>query len=165
MNEHPVTCMLMINRLKTLSLSSPPETAAMMPSVHLTTPCLQFRGVSDSLAKHHLEGSECCLIHADYQRVGREGVWLNPNVRVGYNPAAYEAVNPDNGGLWPTWREKVRGVWQNRLSRWPSRLSEKWQVKRQVRAWEAEKEENHEQALGCLINEMQVLVENGWQHV
>jgi hypothetical protein len=129
---------------------------------------LRFRGVSDSLARHHLEGSECCLIHADYHRADSEGVWLNPNVRVGYNPGAYEAVNPQYGGVWPTWREKVKGAWQNRLSRWlvwPRRLSEKWQVKRKVRAWEAEQEENHEEALHCLINEMQVLVENGWQHV
>jgi hypothetical protein len=134
---------------------------------YASTP-LRFRGVSDSLARHHLEGSECCLIHADYRREDGEGVWLNPNVRVGYNPEAYEAVNPQHGDVWPTWREKVKGVWQNRLSRfivWPKRLSEKWQVKRRVRAWEAEKEENHEEALHCLINEMQVLVENGWQHV
>lgn len=129
---------------------------------------LRFRGVADSLAKYHLEGSECCLIHADYQRVDDEGVWLNPNVRVGYNPYAYETVNPQYGGVWPTWREKVKGVWQNRLSRWlvwPRRWSEKLQVKRRVRAWEAEGKDNHEEALHCLINEMQVLVENGWQHV
>src|SRR5438270_8111059 len=28
-------------------------------------PPLSFRGIPDSLAIHHLEGSECCLIHAD----------------------------------------------------------------------------------------------------
>jgi hypothetical protein len=87
---------------------------------------------------------------------------------VGYNPAAYKSVNPQYGGMWPTWREKVKGVWQNRLSRWfvwPRRWSEKMRVEWRVRAWEAENEGNHEEALHCLINEMQVLVENGWQHV
>ncbi len=130
------------------------------------SPPLRFRAVSDSLAKQHLEGSECCLIHADYRKT--HGVWLNPNVRVGYKPEAYEAVNPQDGRFWPTWREKVKGVWLNRLARWfawPRRAAEKLLVIRRVREWEAAHEGNHEEALHCLINEMQVLVENGWQHV
>jgi hypothetical protein len=31
---------------------------------HIKAP-LRFRGISDSLAKYHLEASECCLIHFD----------------------------------------------------------------------------------------------------
>ncbi|BAE60536.1 unnamed protein product [Aspergillus oryzae RIB40] len=42
-------------------------------------PPLKFRGISDSLAKSHLEGSECCLIHADNPLSREKGVWLNPN--------------------------------------------------------------------------------------
>ncbi|KAJ4396833.1 hypothetical protein N0V93_001055 [Gnomoniopsis smithogilvyi] len=44
---------------------------------------LRFRAIPDSLADFHLEGSECCLIHADNPLSAREssGVWLNPNRR------------------------------------------------------------------------------------
>ena len=45
------------------------------------SPPLSFRGIPDSLAVHHLEGSECCLIHADNELSTVKGVWLNPNVR------------------------------------------------------------------------------------
>ena len=57
-------------------------------------PPLRFRGVPDSLAKAHVEGSECCLIHEDNAAVrAAKGVWLNPNVRVAYNATSYSAVN------------------------------------------------------------------------
>ncbi|KAH0280929.1 hypothetical protein KCU91_g636, partial [Aureobasidium melanogenum] len=39
------------------------------------TPRLIFRGVSDSLAKLHVEGSECCLIHTDNPLSAEQGVW------------------------------------------------------------------------------------------
>lgn len=132
------------------------------------TPPLRFRGVSDSLAKHHLEGSECCLIHADNGRAGGDGVWLNPNVRVGYNLTAYYAVNPPNGRSLPTSWQKVHGIWQNRLARWfgwPRRMSERWYARRKLDEWEAEEEGNHEPGLTCLVNEMQVLFQSGWMHV
>jgi len=132
------------------------------------SPPLRFRGVSDSLAKYHLEGSECCFIHTDHQRLESQGVWVNPNVRVGYNQTAYDAVNPPDGGRWPTASERVSGVWQNRLGRWfgwPRRVLERMQVRSRVRMWEAEKEGNHEKGVNCLINEMQVLFESGWMHV
>lgn len=44
---------------------------------------LTFRGIPDDLASLHLEGSECCLIHADNPLSHSKGVFLNPNVRVG----------------------------------------------------------------------------------
>ena len=53
---------------------------------------LRFRGISDSLAELHLEGSECCLIHQDNPLTAKHGVWLNPNVRVGYNKEAYDKM-------------------------------------------------------------------------
>ncbi|EGS21769.1 uncharacterized protein CTHT_0036360 [Thermochaetoides thermophila DSM 1495] len=55
---------------------------------------LKFRGIDDSLAVYHLEGSECCLIHADNPASRTKGVFLNPAVRVGYNRKAYETVHP-----------------------------------------------------------------------
>ncbi|KAL9070523.1 MAG: hypothetical protein Q9161_004820 [Pseudevernia consocians] len=58
---------------------------------------LKFRGVPDSLALHHVEGSECCLIHVDNPLTQSHGVWLNPNVRVGYSPEAYAAASGQTG--------------------------------------------------------------------
>jgi hypothetical protein len=34
-----------------------------------------------------------------------------------------------------------------------------------VKYWESSRKQNHEPGGFCLINEMQVLVENGWAHV
>lgn len=130
------------------------------------SPPLRFRGVSDSLAKHHLEGSECCLIYGDMPQKDR-GIWLNPNVRVGYNATAYANVHPVNGA-WPDGSEKFWGMWRNRMSRWLGGLSrsiERSSVKKKVRRWEAEKNGNKETGVHCLINEMQVLFESGWKHV
>jgi hypothetical protein len=135
-------------------------------------PPIRFRGVPDSLAAHHLEGSECCLIHVDNELSAKKGVWLNPNVRVAYNAEAYKVVNPERG-VWPSKKERVKGIWRNRLVRWtrfPWRYLERYIVDRRLRSWRKEaqgkiegglhQDENH-----CLINEMQVLVENGWAHV
>ncbi|OAQ97990.1 hypothetical protein LLEC1_03544 [Akanthomyces lecanii] len=77
-----------------------------MPADPFVSPTkLRFRGIPDSLALQHLEGSECCLIHAD-------------------NPLS-----------------KTLGAWQK------------------------EDSARHEPGVFCLINEMQVLAENGWAHV
>jgi hypothetical protein len=72
-------------------------------------PPLRFRGISDSLAAYHLEGSECCLIHADNELSTAKGIWLNPNVRVLYNPEADKAVNP-KAERWPNKGEKLKGI-------------------------------------------------------
>jgi len=53
-----------------------------------SSPALQFRGLPDTPAAHHLEASECCLIHMDNPLSAQKGVYLNTNVRVGYNPKA-----------------------------------------------------------------------------
>lgn len=131
-------------------------------------PPLRFRGVSDSLAKHHLEGSECCFIYSDMERKKYQGVWVNPNVRVGYNATAYAYVHPSNGAPWPDGSEKFWGIWRNRWSRWfggLTRAIERRTVKKRVEAWEAEEVGNSEKALHCLIDEMQVMFESGWKHV
>jgi len=138
---------------------------------------LRFRGIEDGLAEYHLEGSECCLVHADNtarleEGGGGEGVWLNPNVRVGYNPEAYVAVNPGGGrGKWPAGLRRVRGVWENRMGRafvWPRRWMERREVRGRVAEWERKGEEGQERretGEWCLINEMQVLAGAGWVHV
>lgn len=140
------------------------------------SPPLAFRGIPDSLAESHLEGSECCLIHADNALSAEKGVWLNPAVRVGYNAPAYEAVNPGPGIPWPSASERVMGMWRNRWARAvraPRRVSERLVVRSRIRAWEKEgkegegwrEEDREEPGEWCLVNEMQVLAENGWAHV
>jgi hypothetical protein len=129
---------------------------------------LRFRGIPDSLAKYHLEASECCLIHVDNPLTAAHGVWMNPHVRVAYTPAAYDAVAGGAGGrLWPTWADRLRGVWRNRFVRWTtSTWARRQRVMARVAKWQAEDAaRHHEPGLNCLVNEMQVLVANGWAHV
>ncbi|KOS16723.1 hypothetical protein ESCO_004710 [Escovopsis weberi] len=126
---------------------------------------LRFRGVPDSLAAHHLEASECCLIHADNPLSRTAGVFVNPRVRVGYNPEAYALTHPGAGTWVPAW-DIFRGLWASRIRRWTAALTlEGWIVRRRVARWEAEAEGNREPGEFCLVNEMQVIVENGWAHV
>jgi hypothetical protein len=146
-------------------------------------PPLSFRGTSDDLAKERVEGSECCLVHADNWRLREEkGVWINPNVRVSYNLTTYENVNPGAGreGVsrlegrqkWPGKREAVTGVWSNRGMRWfgwVAAWGEAKVVRRRVEKWVKKGkvlgEEREEKGQECLVNEMQVLYQNGWMHV
>jgi Cryptococcal mannosyltransferase 1 len=125
---------------------------------------LRFRGIQDSLAISHLEGSECCLIHADNPLTSERGLWLNPNVRVGYNPEAYAAVHKDDS--WLSASEIVYGLWKNRLKRWfTTSWFTQWVVQRRLASWLSKSRDNSEPGTYCLINEMQVLVWNGWAHL
>jgi hypothetical protein len=136
---------------------------------------LQFRGIDDSLAAYHLEGSECCLIHADNPASRARGVYMNPNVRVGYRQTAYDQVHPHGGSSWLSLYQIWTGLWRNRLARW---LTTPWlkefRVSRRVRSWEKkgrsggdgkQEEPREEPGQFCLINEMQVVVYNGWAHI
>ena len=130
-------------------------------------PPIRFRGIPDSLAAHHLEASECCLIHADNELSQKQGVWLNPNVRVSYNAEADKIVRPKSG-QWPSRSERVRGIWNNRLERWtgsPWRYLERSLVNKKIQLWQNEQNEDHSNGTFCIVNEMQVLVDNGWAHV
>ncbi|GKT55337.1 polysaccharide export protein [Colletotrichum tofieldiae] len=129
---------------------------------------LEFRAVPDSLAEgKHLEASECCLIHVDNPLSKSLGVFVNPRVRVGYSPEAYEGTHPKGGGgSWLSVWRIVMGTWEARIRRLATsdRVKE-WVVKKRVREWEAEGEGREEKGVDCLINEGQVLVYNGWAHV
>ena len=139
---------------------------------------LAFRGIGDELAGRHLEGSECCLVHADNPFSETRGVWVNPRVRVGYSGKAYEGVHAAGWDgkvkgtepLWPKSRDVVWGVWSNRIRRWTRsvRMKER-RVAKRVRKWVEQGrklgDERVEKGIYCLINEMQVLRENGWAHV
>ncbi|KAI9036511.1 glycosyltransferase family 69 protein [Aspergillus affinis] len=123
---------------------------------------LRFRGISDSLAQEHLEGSECCLIHADNPLSTLSGVFVNPRVRVGYHGAAYEAVHP--GEQWLTTWNIWAGLWENRLRRWSGVNRSRREVQKRVAQWEL-KHGQEERGSFCLIDEMQVLRPWGWAHV
>ncbi|KAH8591946.1 cryptococcal mannosyltransferase 1-domain-containing protein [Bisporella sp. PMI_857] len=143
---------------------------------------LKFRGISDSLASWHVEGSECCLIHADNPLSEKLGVWLNPNVRVSYSIPNYDRINPSSHS-WPSNWGVIAGIWGNRLARWIGRLtlwSENAVIRRRVNKWvkggrkgeheggmrEVEMNEmRKEPGVECLVNEMQILYDNGWGHV
>ncbi|KAF2118219.1 polysaccharide export protein [Lophiotrema nucula] len=125
------------------------------------TPALKFRGIDDGLAELHLEGSECCIVHADNPLSKVLGVYINPNVRVGYNQRAYDTINA--APLWQSTTERIRAIWKLRLAFVLARLqstTESMTVNRRLKQWG-----NPEPGRHCLINEMQVLVDNGWKHL
>ncbi|KAB8303390.1 hypothetical protein EYC80_004819 [Monilinia laxa] len=132
---------------------------------------LKFRGVSDSLAPKHVEGSECCLIHADNPLRETKGIFVNPNVRVAYKRDIYDVVNSPEG--WPGKREAIWGVWRVRVGwvkEWWWGWVERQRVRRRVDAWigegrEGGGEKREEVGVECLINEMQVLYQSGWKHL
>lgn len=129
----------------------------------LASPPLRFRGIPDTLATSHLEGSECCLIHADNPLSAPQGVYLNPLVRVGYNGAAYDAVHPTRN--WLSARRILQGLWINRLRRWTTTVWFKERtVRNRVARWMALGDRNREPGLFCVINEMQLLRPLGWAH-
>ena len=144
---------------------------------------LHFRGVPDSLALKQVEGSECCLIHADNPLSEDLGVWVNPNVRVGYcHPDLRKGIKQDwesfkqvcqkpydavhSPGSWVSHFQIAWGLWENRMRRWVIfAWTQNWKVKRKLRAWRAEGERRVEAGAMCLVNEMQVIEPHGWLHV
>ncbi|KAG0156047.1 hypothetical protein PDIDSM_3223 [Penicillium digitatum] len=137
---------------------------AMPASPFIASSPLRFRGIPDSLAEYHLEGSECCLIHTDNPLSLEKGVYLNPLVRVGYSGAAFAAVHPVMD--WLSAKRVLQGLWVNRLRRLgiTSWLKEAV-VRRRLDSWRALSIEREERGELCIINEMQVLHRYGWAHV
>ena len=129
-----------------------------------TTSPLRFRATPDSLAKLHLDASECCLIHADnpITDINRSGVWVNPAVRVAYNMTPYEyQKNYANG--WYEWSVGIPIRIGTNLIGLP------WQkkvIKTRFQEWKNELDNvvRHEPGDFCLVDEMQVLADNGWRH-
>ncbi|KAM0446666.1 hypothetical protein ACHAO4_009338 [Trichoderma viride] len=155
----------LVNHLDAVPVKSCWNGIVVMPAEpFISSTKLRFRAVSDSLAAHHLEGSECCLIHADNPLSKTKGVYLNPRVRVGYNYPAYAATHPATKAWVSPW-DIFAGRWVNRFRRWTTWTFDSWVVRWRVGRWEREKKGNREPGEFCLINEMQVLVHNGWAHV
>jgi hypothetical protein len=114
-----------------------------------------------------------------------KGVWVNPNVRVAYNATTYAAVNHGvevkadvgdfvdgvkggDGRPWPSKGERFWGTWANRVQRWTGWIRE-WSegrvVRKRVGKWARQEVGRKEDGVECLVNEMQVMFDNGWQHV
>lgn len=72
----------------------------------------------------------------------------------------------EGGGAWPALGPSIRGVWANRIWRWiiPTLLKSS-KINRRLKMWMKENSQNYEPGVDCLINEMQVLIINGWAHV
>jgi hypothetical protein len=136
-----------------------------MPAQVFTgTSPLRFRGIPDTLAAAHLEGSECCLVHADNPLSLQDGVFVNPAVRVGYSREAYEAVRAGEGAL--SSLTVLSRLWENRIRRWVTTPALKSNVvASRVRKWKEDDPKHAEPGDFCLINEMQVLRKIGWAHV
>lgn len=132
-------------------------------------PPLQFRGIDDSLADLHLEGSECCLIHADNYLTTERGIWLNPNVRVAYGVNAYYQIRTNRFPN-PFWA--VVGAWVNRFMGWRIAVQSQLEnrvVRSRLEQWKLETPDGdlprYEPGEACLINEMQIMWSNGWKHL
>jgi hypothetical protein len=133
---------------------------------------LRYRGIEDSLAEKHLEGSECCLVWADMEANGdtEKGVWVNPAVRVGYVKKAYEDTHSGVNQDFISAMVYVKGLWRNRIIRWFGGGMKQAQVVRsRVGQWKKEGkklgEKRSEVGEMCLIDEMHVLIWNGWKHL
>ena len=142
---------------------------------------VRYRGTPDTLGAKSVEGSECCLVHADMFANGQadQGIWVNPAVRVGYSRAAYDAVHDTSvNSHWMSPNEYITSIYHNRLQRLltlngASPFSAEWAERRAVQsrltAWRDEGrllgENRVEPGEYCLVHEMHTLIWNGWAHV
>jgi Cryptococcal mannosyltransferase 1 len=133
---------------------------------------LTFRAIPDSLASKHLEGSECCLIHADLNATypSHPGIYVNPAVRVGYTTEAYDLTHFGPSETFISSTQYVLAMWLHRLNRvrTPSAQKQMRTVAKRLGKWK-EYEENslekrEEKGEMCLIDEMHLLIWNGWKH-
>ncbi|OHE93611.1 hypothetical protein CORC01_11110 [Colletotrichum orchidophilum] len=103
-------------------------------------------------------------------RLGREkGVWLNPNVRVGYNVPVYEQMKAER---FPTAWAALVGSWANRYLRVRNSVQlafEKRMMDEMLKRWSDETPSGElrrrEPGEMCLNNEMQILWKNKWKHI
>jgi hypothetical protein len=98
------------------------------------------------------------------------GVWVNPRVRVVYDGIAYEAVHPHRARAgeeaWLSSWDVFMGLWRNRLLRWGRILPlDRWRVLWKMEEWQRGGRDRVERGAVCVVDEMQVLVANGWAHV
>jgi Cryptococcal mannosyltransferase 1 len=124
---------------------------------------LRFRAISDSLAEHHVEASECCLVHYDNPLSASKGVWMNHNVRVGYNAARYAAVHQSG---WPTAKEFILGHLSDLLIWFVPTQKRRIPIDRKYDEWRRLNANNTEIGSDCLVNKMMVVSDKGkWSEV
>jgi hypothetical protein len=133
---------------------------------------LRYRGIEDSLAEKHLEGSECCLIWADMEANGdtESGIWVNPAVRVGYIKKAYDYTHFGIHEDFISAAVYVKGVWRNRIANWfGAGMKQAQVVKKRVAQWKKEGKKQGKERIEvgemCLVDQMHVLIWNGWKHL
>jgi hypothetical protein len=130
----------------------------------VSQPLLRFRGIHDSLANFHLEGSECCLVHVDNPLRDKKQIFVNPQVLVGYSGDAYRAIHLHQS-LSSSW-QIAKALWENRIRRWTtSQFLKDWVIRNRVKRWKTISKDDNEPGALCLVNEMQILADNGWAHV
>lgn len=122
---------------------------------------LRFRSIPDSLAEYHVEASECCLIHYDNDLSQAIGVWINPSVRVGYSPAAHEAVSL---GEWPTKHELRWGNWKSKWTWWIRDPGPLMKVSLRTWRWRRRYPDIKEPGLSCVEDLAMVVTGDGWRY-
>jgi Cryptococcal mannosyltransferase 1 len=125
---------------------------------------LRFRAIDDSLAEKYLEASECCLIHYDNPASTFQGVYMNSNVRVGYDTRRYDATHSPAG--WPKRGEMIVG-WFTEWFSWTLALNgERKTVDQRFKDWTQENNLHKEVGSECLVNKMMVISEEGeWKEM
>jgi Cryptococcal mannosyltransferase 1 len=125
---------------------------------------LRFRAVHDSLAENYLEASECCLIHYDNPRSAFKGVWMNPNVRVGYDIMRYDAVHRPSG--WPSTAAITLGRFSDLLVQIVSLKERRKVIDLRYEEWTQKSTRNTEVGSDCLVNKMMVVSDKGkWSEI
>jgi Cryptococcal mannosyltransferase 1 len=125
---------------------------------------LRFRAVHDSLAENYLEASECCLIHYDNPRSTPKGVWMNPNVRVGYDIMRYDAVHRPSG--WPSTAAITLGRFSDLLVQIVSLKERRKVIDLRYEEWTQQSTRNTEVGSDCLVNKMMVVSDKGkWSEI
>ena len=139
------------------------------------TPGLPFRAIPDSLASTHTEASECCLINADLtlSNHNNHGIYINPSVRVGYTELAYNETHFGEAETFISAKQYVAAMWLWRLNRVRMESAEKGLgvVRGRLERWKlqgegekGEREVREEYGEMCLVDEMHLLIWNGWKH-
>lgn len=121
---------------------------------------LRFRSIPDSLAKFHVEASECCLVHYDNPISLTAGVWINPTVRVGYSSQAYAAVT---GREWPTTSELRWGKWKSKRTWWIRDPIPSLKASFRIWLWRRKYPNISEPGFACVQDLAMVITTDGWR--
>ncbi|KAH6888372.1 cryptococcal mannosyltransferase 1-domain-containing protein [Coprinopsis sp. MPI-PUGE-AT-0042] len=153
---------MVANQANTLTLARDQPAKHSYEDNQSLSSCWNGMTAFDAKPFHHVEASECCLIHADNPESKRKGVWVNPHVRVAYHEDAYLLMRN-----WPTLKDKVTGAWFNFRNDFSGMPYPKEWITNAVKNWleEDATREGSEPGLFCLEDQMQILTAQSWQTV